>query len=96
MPFTNYCSTFTVQEEDGRTRVIWSADFDPAAGAERSAAEFVARVCRGGLENARMLLEKAGWRATVTVAAKRALLSWLIVFGGNKHSPIDQRHVDRQ
>ena len=58
VPFTNYCSTFAVQEEDGRTRVIWSADFDPVAGAEQSAAEFVARVYRGGLENARMLLEQ--------------------------------------
>ena len=60
VPFSDYRSCFAVQAEGDGTRVVWTASFIPAAGAEQSAVEFVSTVYRGGLESARKILEAAG------------------------------------
>ncbi|MEL0083419.1 MAG: SRPBCC family protein [Gammaproteobacteria bacterium] len=60
VPFSDYSSCFAVRAEGEGTRVVWTASFIPAAGAEQSAAEFVSTVYRGGLESARKLLEATG------------------------------------
>ena len=59
VPFSDYSSCFTVVAEGDTTRVIWTADFIPAEGAEQSAVEFVSAVYRGGLEGGRALLEES-------------------------------------
>ena len=59
VPFSDYSSCFKVVAEGDTTRVIWTADFIPAEGAEQSAVEFVSVVYRGGLEGGRELLEQS-------------------------------------
>jgi len=57
VPFSDYSSRFAVKAEAGGTRVIWTAEFIPAAGAEQDAVEFVAAVYEGGLAGGKALLE---------------------------------------
>lgn len=57
VPFSDYSSRFAVVEEAGATRVVWTAEFIPAPGAEQSAVEFVSSVYQGGLEGGKTLLE---------------------------------------
>ena len=58
VPFSDYSSCFRVVAEGDATRVIWTADFIPTAGAEESAVDFVASVYRGGLQGGKALLEE--------------------------------------
>lgn len=60
VPFSDYSSRFAVKAEAAGTRVIWTAEFRPAEGAEQSAAEFVSAVYEGGLAAGKALLEAAG------------------------------------
>ncbi|MBL4622548.1 MAG: SRPBCC family protein [Immundisolibacteraceae bacterium] len=59
VPFSDYSSRFAVVAEGDNTRVIWTANFIPAEGAEQSAVEFVSTVYRAGLEGGRVLLEES-------------------------------------
>ncbi len=60
VPFSDYSSRFAVTAEAGGTRVIWTAEFIPAAGAEQSAVEFVSAVYEGGLAGGKALTEPHG------------------------------------
>jgi len=60
VPFSDYSSRFAVEAEAAGTRVIWTAEFMPAEGAEQSAVEFVSAVYEGGLAGGKALLESGG------------------------------------
>ena len=50
MPITNYRSTISVKEADGRSVVDWKGTFDPAEGAtEEAAVQIVEMIYEGGL-----------------------------------------------
>jgi len=57
VPFSDYSSCFAVVTEGDATRVVWTADFIPAKGAEQGAVEFVSSVYKGGLVGGKALLE---------------------------------------
>lgn len=60
VPFSDYSSRFAVAAEAAGTRVVWTAEFFPAEGAEQSAVEFVSAVYEGGLAGGKALLESPG------------------------------------
>lgn len=55
LPVENYVSTLSVEPtQDGRTRITWESNFDPAEGTANSEAqEVVRRVYRAGLDRLR-------------------------------------------
>ena len=57
IPFTNYRATITVVPEGDKSRVIWSATYDPNPGQDATCKEIVSGVFESGLAALKQQLE---------------------------------------